>query len=215
MRNWLSIALSKKGAPSDIELYSNLDVSFFTYLDYLTAYFEDEENPFTFDKLTISEFQTTYRYVLDAALSSLSHPNRDVYSSELTSRLPETYKPANQFVLSSEYLPPPMPAKYCSWIQELLNKEFPINRDISQLNIDALGYLISQAFIQGNPPRRIDELTEYEEKLVVCLAGATFMGFREATELKNFRNRSSRHLAQIVALTHILGIKFSVVNDLM
>jgi hypothetical protein len=82
------------------------------------------------------------------------------------------------------------------------------------LNIDVLGYLISQAFKQGNPPREYEQFSPYEERLIVVLAGATFMGFRAAAAIKDFRHRSNRHLAQIVTLTHILGIKFSVENNL-
>ena len=32
MRSWLSLAFSKKGPPSDAELYSNLDASFLAYV---------------------------------------------------------------------------------------------------------------------------------------------------------------------------------------
>ena len=214
MRNWLSLALSKKGPPSDAELYSNLDASFLTYIEYLTAYLEDSDNPFSFEKFTKEEFQTTYRFMLDAALSSLNHPRRDEFSKELLGLVAAELKPRNSDVMAADYLPPVMPQKYCGWIQGLLNKEFPINKDVSGLNIDVLGYLISQAFMQGNPPREYEQLSAYEERLIVVLAGATFMGFREAAAIKDFRQHSNRHLAQIVALTHKLGIKFSVENNL-
>lgn len=214
MRSWLSLAFSKKGPPSDAELYSNLDASFLAYAEYLTAYFHDSENPFTFEKLTEEDFQATYRYILDAALSSLNHPRREVFSKEMVAKIAEEFKARNSDVLSDSYLPPVMPQKYCGWIQGLLNKEFPINKDIADMNIDVLGYLISQAFMQGNPPRNYEQLSPFEEKLIVILAGATFMGFREASAIKDFRQHSNRHLAQIVALTHILGIRFSVENNL-
>ena len=214
MRSWLSLAFSKKGPPSDVELYSNLDASFLAYVEYLTAYYHDAENPFTFEKFTQEEFQATCRYILDAALSSLNHPRRDDFAQELIGMVAEELKAGNSDVLSASYLPPVMPQKYCEWIQGLLNKEFPINKDINELNIDVLGYLISQAFMQGNPPREYEQLTSFEENLIVVLAGATFMGFREAAAIKDFRQHSNRHLAQIVALTHILGIRFSVENNL-
>jgi len=45
-----------------------------------------------------------------------------------------------------------MPQKYCNQIQELLNKESPLNKNLSVLDIDVLRYLISKALMQGNPP---------------------------------------------------------------
>lgn len=151
---------------------------------------------------------------MDAALSSLNHPRRGEFSKELLGHVSAEFQPRNSYVLMADYLPPSMPQKYCEWIQGLLNKVFPINKDISDLNIEILGYLISQAFMQGNPPHKYEQLSSYEERLKVVLVEATFMGFREAAAIKDFRQRSNRHLAQIFALTSILGIKFSVENNL-
>ena len=74
--------------------------------------------------------------------------------------------------------------------------------------------LIASAFIQGNPPRNVNEITEYEDNLITLLFTGTHKGFEIASEIEDLRAHSNRHLAQIFALTLILGIKFSLDNNL-
>lgn len=59
MRSWLSLIFGKRSPLSDVELYSNLDASFLTYIEYLTAYLEDSDNPLTFEKFMEDEIQAT------------------------------------------------------------------------------------------------------------------------------------------------------------
>lgn len=214
MRKLWSVAFSKKGPPSDTELYDNLDASYLTFIEYVSTQYLDSENLLTVNRLSEDEFQIIYRYILDAALSSLSHPNRGEFARELMQLVVEDFRARNSDVLALDYLPPVMPPKYCGWIQGLLNENFPINVDIVNLDIDTLYYLISQAMMQGSPPRKYEQLSSFEKNFVVMLAGATFMGLRKAAAIKGFRKHSNRHLAQILALSHILGIKFSVENNL-
>jgi len=53
------LIFGKRSPLSDVELYSNLDASFLTYIEYLTAYLEDSDNPLTFEKFMEDEIQAT------------------------------------------------------------------------------------------------------------------------------------------------------------
>lgn len=205
---------SKNTAPTDEELYTNLDAAFFTYLQTLNDYKLGENQLIEVGEMSFQEVESTYQIIVDAALSSLSHPTRENFKLKLLELVPKDLLKVRKNITDSTYLPPPSPPKFSGWIQGLLNDAFPVGKFISDDAYGNLMNLIASAFIQGNPPRNFNEITEYEDNLITLLFIGTHKGFEAASNIKDLRAQANRHLAQIFALTLILGIKHSSDNNL-
>lgn len=205
---------SKPTPPTDEELYTNLNAAFFTYIETLNDYKQGENQVVEVGEMTLQEVESTYQLIVDASLSSLNHPTRDSLKLKLLESIPNDLVTVRKNISNNNYLPPPSPPKFSGWIQEELNKAFPLGKYISDDAYGKLMNLIASAFIQGNPPRNVNEITEYEDNLITLLFIGTHKGFEEASTIKDIRSHSNRHLAQIFALTLILGIKFSLDNNL-
>jgi hypothetical protein len=204
----------KSTPPTDEELYTNLNAAIFTYIETLNDYKQGENQIVEVGEMSIQEVESTYQIVVDAALSSLNHPTRDSLKLKLLESIPKDLLKVRKNLADSTYLPPPSPPKFSGWIQGELNNTFPVGKYISD---DAYGYLmnlIASAFVQGNPPRNMNEITEYENDLITLLFVGTHKGFESASNISDLRAQANRHLAQIFALTLILGIKFSSDNNL-
>jgi hypothetical protein len=199
---------------TDAELYGNLESAFFNYLEILNDYKNKENQIVEVGEMTIREIEGTYQLIVDASLSSLNHPNRDSLKLKLLELIPKDLLKVRKNITSNNYLPPPSPPKFSGWIQGLLNEAFPISKYITDDAYGNLMNLIATAFIQGNPPREMNDISEYENNLITLLFIGTHKGFEEASTIKDIRSHSNRHLAQIFALTLILGIKFSLDNNL-
>jgi hypothetical protein len=199
---------------TDAELYGNLEAAFFNYLEILNDYKNKENQIVEVGEMTFQEIEATYQLIVDAALSSLNHPTRDSLKLKLLESIPKDLVTVRKNISDDKYLPPPSPPKFSGWIQEELNKAFPLGKYISDDAYGNLMGLIASAFIQGNPPRNVKEITDYEDNLITLLFTGTHKGFEEASTIKDIRPHSNRHLAQIFALTLILGIKFSLDNNL-
>jgi hypothetical protein len=200
--------------PTDEELYTNLNAAIFTYIETLNDYKQGENQVVEVGEMTLQEVESTYQIIVDAALSSLNHPTRDSLKLKLLELIPKDLLKVRKNLADSTYLPPPSPPKFSGWIQGELNNAFPVGKYISD---DAYGYLmnlIASAFVQGNPPRNMNEITEYENDLITLLFVGTHKGFEDASNIRDLRAQANRHLAQIFALTLILGIKFSSDNNL-
>lgn len=204
----------KSNPPTDTELYGNLDAAFFNYLETLNNYKNKENQIVEVGEMTLQEIESTYQLIVDAALSSLNHPTRDSLKLKLLESISVDLATVRKNISNERYLPPPSPPKFSGWIQEQLNNAFPVGKYISDDAYGNLMNLIASAFIQGNPPRNFNEITEYEDNLITLLFIGTHKGFEAASNIKDLRAQANRHLAQILALTLILGIKFSSDNNL-
>jgi len=214
MRNRFTHLFIKKTPPTDKEIYTNLDASIFSYIYALNDFINDENQVLEITEMTSQEIENTYQLIVDAALSSLNHPNRENLKVRLLEMIPQDLLKVRQMINNENYLPPPNPEKFFSWIQGLLNEAFPIEKDITDDAYGKLMVLIASAFIQGNPPRDMKQITNYENNLITLLFAGTHKGFEEASQIKNLRAHSNRHLAQIFALCLILGSKYSADNNL-
>jgi hypothetical protein len=204
----------KKNQPTDEELYSNLDAAIFTYIQTVNDYKHGENQVVEIGEMSFQEVESTYQIIVDAALSSLSHPTRENLKLKLLESIPKDLLSVRKKIVDTTYLPPPSPQKFSGWIQGHLNEAFPVGKFISDDAYGNLMNLIASAFIQGNPPRDMSELTEYENNLNTLLFVGTHKGFESASDIEGLRAQANRHLAQIFALTLILGIKFSLDNNL-
>lgn len=214
MRNILPHLFKMKTPPSDEELYANLDASIFCYLNTLNEYKNGENQLLEITEMTFQEIESAYKLIVDASLSSLNHPGRENLKLKLLEIIPQDLSKVRQIINDKNYLPPPSPEKFTSWIQGLLNEAFPIDKFITDDEYGKLMVLIASAFIQGNPPREMKQITNYENNLITLLFAGTHKGFEDASQIKDLRAHSNRHLAQIFALCLILGIKFSEDNNL-
>ncbi|CAB4581638.1 unannotated protein [freshwater metagenome] len=209
-----SFSRPKSTPPTDEELYTNLDAAIFTYIETLNDYKQGKNQIIEVVEMSIQEIESTYQIIVDAALSSLSHPTRENLKIKLLESIPKDLLSVRKKIVDTTYLPPPSPPKFSDWIQGHLNEAFPVGKLISDDAYGNLMNLIASAFIQGNPPRDMSELTEYENNLITLLFVGTHKGFESASDIKGLRAQANRHLAQIFALTLILGIKFSLDNNL-
>ena len=201
-------------APSDDELYLNVYQSLHLYLDSLAELEKSGDALAVVIELNDSEFLEIYGLIANTALSNLNYANQKEFKESILDKIPEKYSTLKKKVGDESYLPPPIPQRYVGWIQELVNKAFPIETKFENFDFGVLWYLVAQALMQGNPPRKEDELTSFEDKFIDFLCTATILGLRQASSLSGRRERANRHLAQLLILSMILGVKFSVANDL-
>jgi hypothetical protein len=204
----------KPKPPSDDELFSNISIALHLYLDSLAKLHLSDDALAVAIEMNEQDFLKIYDYITDAALSNLNYLNNKNFKVAIASKIPEVYSSLKVRVSEENYLPAPLPQKYTAWIQELLNSAFPIEKNFEDFDFGLLWYLLAQALMQGNPPRKEDELTIFENKLIDFLGTSTMLGLREASIISGRRERANRHLAQLLILSMILGIKFSKENNL-
>lgn len=214
MRNRFAHLFIKKTPPTDKEIYTNLDASIFSYIYTLNDYKNGENQILEITEMSFQDIENAYKLIVDAALGSLNNPSRENLKVQLLEMIPQDLLKVRQIINDKNYLPPPNPEKFFSWIQGLLNEAFPIEKYITDDAYGKLMLLIASAFIQGNPPRDIKQITNYENNLITLLFAGTHKGFEEASQIKNLRAHSNRHLAQIFTLCLILGSKYSADNNL-
>jgi hypothetical protein len=200
--------------PSDDELYINVYKSLHLYLDSLTELQKSEDPLAIAIELDESEFLEIYTLIANTALSNLNYASQKDFKDSIVGKIPDEYATLRQKISDENYLSPPIPQRYVGWIQGLLNKAFPIETKFENFDFGVLWYLVSQALMQGNPPRREVELTSLENKMIDFLCSSTILGLRQASTIGDSRERANRHLAQLLILSMILGIKFSVANNL-
>lgn len=214
MRNLFAYLFVKRTPPSDKEIYTNLDVSIISYINTLNEYKTGENQLLEITEMSFQEIENTYKLIVDAALGNLNHSGRENLKVKLLELIPQDLLKVRQIINDKNYLPPPNPDKFFIWIQGLLNEAFPFGKYITDDAYGKLMVLIASAFIQGNPPRDMKQITNYENNLMTLLFAGTHRGFEDASQIKNLRAHANRHLAQIFTLCLILGSKYSVDNDL-
>lgn len=200
--------------PSDDELYFNVYQSLHLYLDSLTQLQKSDDPLAAAIELYDNEFLDIYGLIADTALSNLNYANQKEFKESILGKIPEKYMTLKERIGDEKYLSPPIPQKYVGWIQELLNKAFPIETKFENFDFEVLWYLVAQALMQGNPPRKEEELSEFENKFIDFICTATISGLKQAYSISGRRERANRHLAQLLILSMILGIKFSIANNL-
>jgi len=200
--------------PNDDELYQNVFLSLHLYLDSLANLQIEHDALGAAIEMDDSEYLQCYELIANTALSNLNYANNKVFKDSILMKIPNHFLSLKTNLSQENYLPPPIPPRYTSWIQGLLNKAFPIERKFEDFDFGVLWYLLSQALMQGNPPRKESELTKFENKFIEFLATSTILGLREADSIADRREKANRHLAQLLILSMILGLKFSIANNL-
>lgn len=200
--------------PSDDELYLNVYQSLHLYLDSISDLEKSDDSFAEAIELNESEFLEIYRLIADTALSNQNYASEKEFKESILSKIPEKYFMLKESIGDEKYLSPPIPQRYVGWIQELLNEAFPIETNFENFDFEVLSYLVAQALMQGNPPRKEEELTVFEKKFIDFICTTTILGLKQASSISGRRERANRHLAQLLILSMILGIKFSVANNL-
>ena len=214
MKRLIANLFLRKIPPTDSELFSNLDESTFCFLSVLNDFNSGENQVVEVGELTLEEMEYTYQLVVDAALGNFSHIDRENFKLKLLELIPLEFSNVRKQIVDSSYLPPPTPQRFVGWIQGVLNKTYPGNQFISDATFGMLMVYIQSAFVQGNPPRQNDEITDFENSLGMLLFLGTHKGLEEATHISDLRSSLNRHLAQLLMLSQILGVKFSRDNNL-
>ena len=214
MKNPFRYISANKNPPTDSELFSNLDASTFVYLSVINDYVNKENQILDVSEMSKEEIEVIYRLVADAALGNFSHTERESLKVKLLEKIPTEFSVLRRDISDDKYLPAPTPPKFVGWIQGLLNQTFPPDKHISDEQFGMLFVYIGSAFRQGTLKNTSEQLTEFEDNLATLLFAATHRGFEEALEIKGLRDSANRHLAQIFMLSLILGVKFSLDNDL-
>jgi len=205
---------SRPKPPNDNELYLNVSLSLHLYLDSL-ADLQMERDPLgEAIEMDDSEYLQCYEIITNTALSNLNYAKNQNFKDSILMKIPNRFSSLKTTLSQESYLPPPIPPRYTSWIQGLLNEAFPIERKFEDFDFGLLWYLLTQAFMQGNPPRKEAELTQFENKFIEFLATSTILGLRQAASIESRREKANRHLAQLLILSMILGLKFSMANNL-
>jgi len=200
--------------PTDSELFSNLDASTFVFLSVLNDYVNNRNQILEVSEMSKDEVEVIYRYVADAALGNLSHPERESLKEKLLQIIPVDYSVLRRDICDDEYLPAPTPNNFVSWIQGLLNKALPPDNHLTDEQSGLLFSYIASSFRQGKSATKPVQLNEFENNLATLLFLGTHSGLVQALELKGLRKSVNRHLAHILMLSQILGVKHSRDNDL-
>jgi hypothetical protein len=200
--------------PSDDELYLNVHQSLQLYLDSLAKLQKSDDSLALAIELNEGELLEIYGLIANTALSNLNYASQKEFKESILGKIPEKYSKLKEKIGDESYLSPPIPQRYVSWIQELLNKAFPIETKFENFDLEVLWYLVTQALMQGNPPRKEEELNDFENKFIDFICTATISGLKQASSISGRRERANRHLAQLLILSMILGMKFSIANNL-
>jgi hypothetical protein len=214
MKRLIANLFLRKLPPTDSELFSNLDESTFCFLSVLNDFNSGKNQLVEVEEMTDDEMEYAYQLVVDAALGNFSHIDRENFKLKLLELIPHKFSNVRKQIADSNYLPPPTPQRFVGWIQDVLNKTYPGNQYISDEKFGMLMVYINSAFLQGNPPRQSDEITAFESSLGTLLFVGTHKGLGEAAQIRDLRSSLNRHLAQLLMLSQILGVKFSRDNNL-